>query len=77
MDVRSMVEAVAQALVDQPDKIRVKETRSESMIIIEVVSNGEIGKIIGKDGKTAEALRFLVNCISARKKERYFLQIVG
>ena len=65
------------ALIDDPDTVRITKIEGDSLSVLEVkVSRDDIGKLIGRHGKTADALRTLVNCISAKNNQRYILQIV-
>ena len=58
--VRDVVEVLARALTDQPDHVRVVESQRKGTTLVEVfVAPGEIGKVIGKQGRTAAALRTL------------------
>ena len=57
----SVVEVIAKALVDKPDSVRVTETERRGMIVLELTTApGDMGKIIGRPGRTAAALRTLV-----------------
>jgi predicted RNA-binding protein YlqC (UPF0109 family) len=59
---RSVVEVVARALVDHPDAVRVTESQRRGMTIVELTTApGDMGKIIGRQGRTAAALRTLVS----------------
>ena len=61
------VELVARALVDQPDRVRVKQTRNERSPRVELsVAPEDIGKVIGKDGRTAQSIRVLLNVAAAK-----------
>ena len=64
---RAVVEVVARALVDQPDAVRVSETQRRGMTVVELsTAPGDMGKIIGRQGRTAAALRTLV-AVTAEK----------
>ena len=64
---RAVVEVVARALVDQPDAVRVTEAQRRGMTIVELTTApGDMGKIIGRQGRTAAALRTLV-AVTAEK----------
>jgi len=61
------VDLVARALVDHPDRVRVKQTRSDRHPRIELsVAPDDIGKVIGKDGRTAQSIRILLNAAAAK-----------
>jgi uncharacterized protein len=64
---RTVVEVVARALVDQPDAVRVTEAQRRGMTVVELsTAPGDMGKIIGRQGRTAAALRTLV-AVTAEK----------
>ena len=68
--IRAVVEVVARALVDRPDAVRVTETERRGMSILELTTApGDMGKIIGRQGRTAAALRTLV-AVTAEKHGR-------
>lgn len=75
-DIKNMVRELAAMLVDEPDKIEISEEQRESAIIVVIsVAEDDVGKIIGKNGQTAKALRALVNAASARKGKKVLLEI--
>ena len=64
---RAVVETVVRALVDDPDAVRVTETQRRGMTVLELTTApGDMGKIIGRQGRTVSALRTLVN-VTAEK----------
>ena len=66
--VRAVVEVLARALTDRPDEVRVKESQHKGTTLIELfVGSGELGRVIGRQGRTAAALRTLA--VSAGEKE--------
>jgi uncharacterized protein len=66
--VRAVVEVLARALTDRPDEVHVKETQHKGTTLIELyVGPGELGRVIGRQGRTAAALRTLA--ASAGEKE--------
>jgi predicted RNA-binding protein YlqC (UPF0109 family) len=72
----SVVEVVARALVDHPDAVRVTEAVRRGMTIIELsTAPGDMGKIIGRQGRTAAALRTLVSVTAERLGARAQLDI--
>ncbi|HZQ93428.1 MAG TPA: KH domain-containing protein [Candidatus Sulfotelmatobacter sp.] len=73
-DVRVLVELVAKQLVDAPDEVFV-ETFDDGMIELEVAES-DVGKVIGRQGRTARALRALVNAAGHRARRRYTLEII-
>lgn len=61
------VELVARALVDQPDQVEVNQTQSDKNPRIELsVAREDIGKVIGKDGRTAQSIRILLNAAASK-----------
>ena len=73
---RSVVEVVARALVDHPDAVRVTESQRRGMTIVELTTApGDMGKIIGRQGRTAAALRTLVALTAEKHGVRAQLDI--
>lgn len=74
---KEMIELIAQALVDQPELVSVKEVGGMHTSIIELtVAKADIGKVIGKQGRTVGALRTLLSAVSAKAKKRAVLEVV-
>jgi len=68
---------IAQSLVDDPEQVQVDEVVSSQTIILELrVAKADMGKVIGKQGKTANAIRTLLNAVAGKVKKRYMLEIV-
>jgi predicted RNA-binding protein YlqC (UPF0109 family) len=77
MAARELVEYVARSLVDDPDSVRVEETRDREGIILELhVAEDDMGKVIGRNGSVAKALRTLLKVTAAREGEPVSLEIV-
>ena len=73
---RTVVEVVARALVDQPDEVQVTESERRGMTVVELsTAPGDMGKIIGRQGRTAAALRTLVALTAERHGKRAQLDI--
>ena len=73
---RSVVEVVVKALVDHPDAVRVTESQRRGMTILELTTApGDMGKIIGRQGRTAAALRTLVSLTAEKHGVRAQLDI--
>jgi hypothetical protein len=73
---REVVEVVARALVDRPDAVRVTEQERRGMTVLELnTAPGDLGKIIGRQGRTAAALRTLVAVTAERHGKRAHLDI--
>ena len=76
-EVRTMVEQIAKALVDAPDEVLVYQVEEDGETVIELeVSPNDMGKVIGKHGRTVRALRCLVNATGIRSQKRYVLEIL-
>jgi predicted RNA-binding protein YlqC (UPF0109 family) len=74
---KELVEHMAKALVDNPEQVVVKEIQGHNVTVIELrVAKGDIGKVIGKHGRTAEAIRTLLTGASAKIKKRCVLEIL-
>ncbi len=74
---KEFIERIAKALVDQPDVVKVTEVEGERTSVIELsVAKDDMGKIIGKQGKTAIAIRTLLNAASMKKKKKTILEII-
>jgi len=73
-DVRALVERVAKSLVDAPDDVFV-EVFDDGVIELEV-AEADVGKVIGRQGRTARALRTLLNAAGYRAHKRYSLEII-
>jgi len=74
---RELVEVMAKALVDGPDEVTVTEKQGEHVSVIELrVAKRDVGKVIGKQGRTAEAMRTILTGASAKMRRRCVLEIV-
>jgi predicted RNA-binding protein YlqC (UPF0109 family) len=74
---KQLVEYIAKALVDHPDKVDVKEIVGEKTLIYEVrVGEGDLGKIIGKEGRTAKAIRSIIAAAGMKQGKRAQLEIL-
>ena len=75
--IKKMVEIMAYALVDQPEEVFVSEISSDHSSIVELkVAKEDLGKIIGKHGQNAGAMRTIVNAVSAKTKKHTILEII-
>ena len=71
------VEYVAKKLVSEPDEVKVDEYESGRQIIVELtVAAGDMGKVIGRQGRTAKAFRTLLKAMATKRGERAVLEIV-
>jgi predicted RNA-binding protein YlqC (UPF0109 family) len=77
MSAESLVEYVAKSLVDEPDAVSVKVVDDSEGRVIELhVAEGDMGKVIGRNGSVAKALRTLLKVVAAREGESISLEIV-
>lgn len=76
-ELRDLVDYVSKALVDLPDDVSVTEIEGEQTTVIELkVDKSDLGKVIGKQGRTARALRTILNAASTKLKKRSVLEII-
>jgi uncharacterized protein len=74
---RDLVEYIAKALVDEPEGVRVAEVEGERVTVIELrVAQSDVGKVIGKQGRTARAIRTLLNANATKLRKRAVLEIL-
>jgi predicted RNA-binding protein YlqC (UPF0109 family) len=74
---KDLVKYMAQALVDRPEAVEVSEVEGEQTSVIELkVAKDDLGKIIGKQGRTARAMRTILGAASAKIKKRSVLEIM-
>ncbi len=74
--IKSMIRKISEMLVDKPDKIVIEDEKREDIhIIVLSVAKDDVGKIIGRSGQTAKALRALVNAAATRLGEKVLLEI--
>lgn len=74
---KELVELIAKALVDNPDKVKVSQLDGEQSSIIELkVAPEDVGKIIGKQGRNAQAIRVILGAAGMKIKKRLNLEIV-
>jgi uncharacterized protein len=77
MPLKELIRAIAVELVDQPDQVEVTEVSGEHNTVIELrVAKDDIGKVIGKEGRTAQSMRTLLTALSAKVGRRAHLDIV-
>jgi hypothetical protein len=75
---RDFVEFVARHLVDRPEEVAVEAEERENKLVFRIkVSQLDVGKIIGKNGRTASALRVLLRAVAAKEGKRAVLDIIG
>lgn len=76
-ELKDLIEYLSKALVDMPDQVEVNEIAGEQTTVIELkVDKSDLGKVIGKQGRTARALRTILNAASTKLKKRSVLEII-
>ena len=74
---KDLIDYIAQALVDYPEQVNVIEVERDQATVLELkVAKEDIGKVIGKQGRTARAMRTILSAASAKIKKRAVLEIV-
>lgn len=74
---RELIEYIAKALVDNPEEVSVSEVEGEVTSVIELrVAKSDLGKVIGKEGQTARAMRTLLTAASTKIRKRAVLEII-
>ena len=74
---KEIIELIAKSLVDNPDKVKVSQLDGEQTSIIELkVAPEDVGKVIGKQGRTAQAIRIILGAAGMKLKKRYNLEII-
>jgi predicted RNA-binding protein YlqC (UPF0109 family) len=75
-DVRALVEQIAKSLVDDPAQVSVNQIDGETTVLELTVAESDLGKVIGKSGRVARAMRNLVNAAGIRAQKRFDLEIL-
>ena len=74
---KDLVEEIAKALVDNPEDVRVTEVEGEQTTVLELrVRNEDLGKVIGRQGRTARAIRTLLGAAGMKVQKRFVLEIL-
>ena len=74
---KQLVEEIAKALVDIPEQVQVREVEGEQTTMLELrVAPSDLGKVIGKQGRTARSIRTLLHAAASRTKQRVILEIL-
>jgi len=77
MDYRGLVEIMVKSLVDHPDEVELREIEGEKSTILELkVTKDDIGKVIGKHGRIARAIRTIINASATKSGKRVVLEIL-
>ena len=74
---KALIEAMAKALVDRPEEVKVSEIEGEKTTVYELrVAQSDLGKVIGKQGRTARSIRTILGAAGMKLKKRYTLEIL-
>lgn len=74
---KELVEVIAKSLVDYPDQVVVTETENEKAIVIELrVAQSDMGKVIGKQGRIAKAIRSVVKAAASKEEKKVIVEIM-
>jgi predicted RNA-binding protein YlqC (UPF0109 family) len=77
MNIKELLHYIAQAIVDYPDQVSVFEIEGQQTTVLELkVAKEDLGKVIGKQGRNAQAIRTILSAVSAQVKKRVVLEIV-
>jgi len=77
VEIKEIVEYLVKLIVDKPEEIEIAEKQGEQVIMFEVRANKQdFGKILGKQGKNIQAIRTLINAVSAKAGKRTIIEIV-
>lgn len=75
---KEVIETIAKALVDAPDEVTVREIDGDQATVIELkVASGDLGKVIGKQGRIANALRTVVKSVAMKDKKKVYVEIIA
>lgn len=74
---KDLLEVIAKALVDEPDEVKVSEVEGEQSVILELrVADGDMGKVIGKQGRIAKSIRTVMKAAANRENKRVVVEIM-
>jgi hypothetical protein len=74
---KELVEAIAKALVDYPDEVHVRAIEGEQITVFELrVLPSDLGKVIGRQGRTAKAIRTILSAVGTKLRKRFALEIL-
>ena len=74
---KHLLEVIAKALVDQPDKVTVTEKETADAVVLELhVAEGDMGKVIGKQGRIAKAIRTVVKAAASKEDKKVIVEIM-
>ena len=74
---KDLIIAIVQAIVDRPEEVSVNEIGGEHTVVLELrVAKSDMGKVIGKRGRIAQAIRTILSAMSGKARKRYILEIM-
>lgn len=74
---KELVEVIAKALVDYPDEVQVTETENDKAVVLELkVAQSDMGKVIGKQGRIAKAIRTVVKAAASKEDRKVIVEIM-
>ena len=74
---KELVEVIAKSLVDYPDEVQVTETENDKAVVLELkVAQSDMGKVIGKQGRIAKAIRSVVKAAASKSEKKVVVDIV-
>ena len=74
---KNLLSDIVKAMVDQPDQVSINEVDGGHTVILELsVAKGDLGKVIGKQGRNAQAIRTIVSAAAGKTRKKYVLEIV-
>jgi len=74
---QNLMTAIVQALVDQPDQVKITQIEGDQTVVLELsVAKSDMGKVIGKKGRNAQALRTILSAAGGKTRKRYVLEIL-
>ena len=77
LGIKELVEEIAKALVDEPEQVSVREVQGEQVTVLELrVATSDLGKVIGKQGRTARSIRTLLGAAGMKLNRRFTLEIL-
>ena len=77
LDIKALVESIAKSIVDSPERVVVSGVEGENSTVLELrVAKEDIGKVIGKNGRTITAMRTILNATRAQKFKRHILEVL-
>ena len=75
-DMRALIEQIAKSLVDDPDHVKVNQIEGDTVVLELTVAPNDVGKVIGKQGRTARAMRTLLAAAGMKIHKRFTLEIL-